>query len=103
MFRAPVSGLNAAPRHLIVFAVISASIPAVALLGWTLNVPSLESGIPGVTRMNPVTALCLLAINAGWILRKRRSYAIFGKALALAVASCAALRLAEYCLRPNLY
>jgi diguanylate cyclase (GGDEF)-like protein len=80
-----------------VMAAISAAIPAVALLGWILNVPSLESAIPGVTRMNPMTAVCLLAVNAGWVLRRHRHYAILGKVLALAAAGCAAFRLYEYC------
>jgi diguanylate cyclase (GGDEF)-like protein len=91
------AGWNVVTWHLTVFVVISAAIPAVALVGWILNVPSLESGIPGLTRMNPVSALWLLAINAGWILRRRKSCAILGKALALAVACCALWRLSEYC------
>ena len=97
VFGLPASESNVVTWRLIVFAVISAAIPAVALLGWTLNAPSLESGIPGVTRMNPITALCLLAINAGWILRRRKNYAILGKTLALAAACCALWRLSEYC------
>jgi diguanylate cyclase (GGDEF)-like protein len=98
VFPLPASRPNVVRWHLVVFVCIGAAIPAVALLGWILNIPSWESGIPGVTRMNPVTALCLLAIDAGWILRRRKSYAILGKALALAAACCAVLRLAEYCL-----
>jgi hypothetical protein len=46
VFGLPASESNVVTWRLIVFAVISAAIPAVALLGWTLNVPSLESGIP---------------------------------------------------------
>ena len=66
VFWLPASESNAVTWRLIVFTVISAAIPAVALLGSTLNVPSLESGIPGVTRMNPNCAERIrTAIGAG--------------------------------------
>jgi diguanylate cyclase (GGDEF)-like protein len=79
-----------------------ALIPLLALVGWTLDLPPLESGIPGLTRMNPVTGLCLLALAAGWLqgrspqLRKSLRWGGLGRSLAFAAAGCAAVRLIQY-------
>lgn len=37
-------------------------IPLIALLGWTLDVPTLRTIIPGLTPMNPLTAVCFIVI-----------------------------------------
>jgi PAS domain S-box-containing protein len=38
------------------------------LLGWHFHVPILRSLVPGLTAMNPLTALCFLALGVGFLL-----------------------------------
>src|SRR5258708_4618704 len=67
-------------------AVVTALMAALVLVGWAFNDDPLESLVPGVTTMKPLTALgLLLAAAALWLLRneaaaawRRRLALIFG-------------------------
>jgi signal transduction histidine kinase len=75
----------------------------IAMAGWTFNLPALRSGFPGLTAMNPATALLFIA--TGICLRIRGTELTLGRrsvvsdGLLAVVAMIAALRLAGYVFR----
>ena len=82
------------PR-LLVFA--SAVLPATALIGWCLNMPALETGGPvATTRMNPLTALAMLALAVAWFACFRWRRRTLAYALATLPMAIGILRVFEY-------
>jgi signal transduction histidine kinase len=56
--------LRGAPRLAALLAAMVALCVAVVLLGWRIGNRALEGFVPGFPRMNPVTAICFLAVAA---------------------------------------
>ncbi len=70
---------------------VAAAIGLLALAGWQFGVPALRSVVPGLTAMNPLTALCLvLAALAAWLLAEP-VISPAGRTLAQALAVLVAL------------
>jgi signal transduction histidine kinase/CheY-like chemotaxis protein/HPt (histidine-containing phosphotransfer) domain-containing protein len=71
--------------------------PLVALAGWTLDVVRLETGGPAdATRMNPMSAVALLAIAAAWFLISRFRFLTAARLILLFPLAVSALRVVEY-------
>jgi two-component system NtrC family sensor kinase len=80
-------------------AIAAAVMPALALLGWTIDVKLLRTALPGQSAMNPFTAFGLLGASASLALLATSTSAgwrRFGQACALVVLMMGALKLASY-------
>ena len=82
-------------------AVFSTMVGLVSLAGWTLHVPVLKSGLPGLVQIKANTAICLILLGVSlWLRRKAngatrvRNFA--GQLLAGLVAAIGLLSFGEY-------
>jgi len=89
-----ISSLPSFPQVGSAFAVL---VGCVVLVGWTLGLDVLKSGLPGLVAMNPATALCFVAsglslqlLDSGLV--DRRAHGV-GLALALGVAAVELIKL----------
>jgi PAS domain S-box-containing protein len=75
-------------------------VPVAVWLGWIFNIESLKSVIPGITAMNPVTAVCFLGLGSGlYLVRDETSLAsnkIIGRVLGVLVFLVGAVMLLKY-------
>lgn len=52
-------------NYIRVICVLLITIPSLAWMGWIFNIEILKRFIPGITPMNPVTAICFVALSVG--------------------------------------
>ena len=72
-------------------------IPALVLLGWTFNLPILQSILPGQPKMVPLTAVAfILASVSLWTRRNKRRLSVVSGLLALAVLLISVVTISEY-------
>jgi PAS domain S-box-containing protein len=83
------------PKTLRAVTLLLWAVPALVLTGWFLGVEALKSVVPGYIAMNPLTALCFVALG-GAIRKLEKGPNRAGHVLALTVMALAALRLCGY-------
>ncbi|HJP91142.1 MAG TPA: sensor histidine kinase [Pyrinomonadaceae bacterium] len=76
---------------------VAVFVSSLVLLGWTLNLPLLQSIVPGQPQMVPLTAISFILASASLAtLKKKRRLAIVSVLCALAVILIAVLIISEY-------
>jgi signal transduction histidine kinase len=72
-------------------------VSGLVLLGWTLNLPILQSILPGQPQMVPLTAIAFILASVSLVtLKNKRSFAVVSGLCALAVILIAMLIISEY-------
>ncbi len=98
--RTEPTGTERAGKIVPVVSIACFIVPGLVWAGWHFDVAVLKSVIPGLTAMNPVTALCFLLCGISlWMLMKpisSRKVRLIASVLVLAVFLVAAQRLAAY-------
>ncbi len=80
---------------------LSVVLPFLALVGWLYNVPALRSITPGLTAMNPLTAICFFILTSCILMltkRKPKQFQTIARTFAILIIIVSAIRISNYLL-----
>lgn len=92
-------------KALIAFLGLSVLLPFLALVGWLYDVPFLRSGIPGLTAMNPLTAICFFILTSCILMltkHKSTQFQAIARVPAILIIIISAIRISNYFLGTDL-